>query len=118
MDVVEDSRSPLRSFLEDLGIFKYPRFSVFRRTDAELPQIVGTGTVHYADEKIDSFVNGFLCVAGFVMITAPLWVLFALAERKKLQLGVITLFIRLFLLGVQSVSAKIRPFESLAATAA
>lgn len=119
MDVVEHSRSPLRSFLEKLGIFKFPGFSFFQRTDSGLPETPGAGTtVHYAEETIDSFVNGVLCLVGFGMISGPLWVLFALGDRKKLQLGVITLFVGLFLVLVQAVSAQVRPFESLAAAAA
>ena len=118
MDVVEQPRSPLRSFLEALGIFSHQNFSFFQREDSGLPDMMKEGTVHYAEERIDSFVNGVLCVVGFGMITTPLWVLFALGDHKKLQLVVITMFVGLFLLVVQGVSAKVRPFESLAATAA
>ena len=118
IDVVKHSRSPLRHFLETLGVFDQIGFPFFQRKDAGLSDIIGKGTVHYAEDKIDSFVNGILYIVGFGMIITPIWVLFALGDHKKSQLGVITLFVGLFLLVVQGVSAKVRPFESLAATAA
>jgi uncharacterized membrane protein len=118
MDVVIYPRSPLHRCLEKLGVFKKPYFPFFQRTESTLPQYATAGMTLYADETIDKFVNVLLCVLGFVMLAVPLWVLFALENRKSLQLGVITLFIGVFLLAVQGVSEKARPFESLAATAA
>jgi hypothetical protein len=118
MDVVIHPRSPLHICLEKLGVFKKPYFPFFQRTESTLPQYATAGMTLYADETIDKFVNVLLCVLGFAMLAVPLWVLFALENRKSLQLGVITLFIGVFLLAVQGVSEKARPFESLAATAA
>jgi hypothetical protein len=73
-------------------------------------------SVYQNDARIDSMVNAIVRIIGFLMLAAPLWILFYIPSRQ-IQLAIITGFIAVFLGMVQSVTIA-RPFESLAATAA
>ena len=113
--VVEWPRTPLRTALEKVGAFL--NISYFLRTPENLsPLISKKGTTYYSNPKVDSFVNLVICIAGFLMLAVPLWILYFVTSQTK-QLIVITIFIGAFLALVQAVSVA-RPFETLAATAA
>ena len=126
-------RTSLRRGLEKLEIFRHS--TIFRRrplhsaasssggvnanavgTNMRGPLYDSEATFYQKHKMIDKFVNIIICVAGFSMIAAPLWILFYVSSKQH-QLAVITVFIAVFLTLVQSVSVA-RPFESLAATAA
>lgn len=112
-NVVTRERTPLRAFLEKFDRFR--KSKVFQRA----PEAYGYSsktTIYQSDEKIDTFVNGFIGVFGLLMLITPLWILFY-TPSTKYQLVVITIFITLFLGSVQSFTVA-RPFETLAATAA
>lgn len=115
--IVETSRTPLRRALERFEVF----FRLFRRdrkhlaNDSTYPYDPNT-TIYQDDKRIDSFVNFVVCMVGYVMLVTPLWILF-FVDSRRLQLGVITLFIAVFLGIIQTVNVA-KPFESLAATAA
>jgi hypothetical protein len=120
---VRVSTTPLRSFLERFDWFRWS--GIFRHTPHRFKGDGGTFedfeydpeiTRYHSGARVDYFVNVVICVAGFVMLTAPPWILLYVSSRSA-QLGIITGFIGLFLTIVQSVSIA-RPFESLAATAA
>lgn len=117
--VVAGDRSPLRRVIEDLDVFGHSTFfqRKMRRSDQPLSEQFDLGrTIYRSDKKIDGFVNAVICIVGFFMLTAPLWILLYVPSKQH-QLIVITIFIAAFLAIVQSVSVA-RPFESLAATAA
>lgn len=61
-------------------------------------------------------LNLLIIMVGFLMIVAPPWALF-FCPTRRIQMGVIVVFIFLFLCLVQSIKT-VGPFESLAATAA
>ena len=118
------THTPLREALEKLGLFHSGPLFEHRRHKfgtsnfaLEDPMSYTAHTTFYQNhQKIDGLVNAVICVAGFIMLVAPLWTLLYVSYRPY-QLTVITIFIALFLAMVQSVSVA-RPFESLAATAA
>jgi hypothetical protein len=109
-------RSPLRKCLEGLGLFHW--CSLFHRDDIKPGRHAEQGAIFYDDEKIELFISYCICLLGFGMIAAPLWILFRLSEHRKAQLAVITVFVFVLLLGIQAVSVAPRPFDTLAATAA
>jgi hypothetical protein len=116
IDVTHLERSPLRAVLERFSAFNIVhRLCRFKdHTDKELT----TYTTRYSHARVDSFVNALVCLMGFALLVAPMWILLALGGNKSAQLGVITVFILLFLAGVQAVSECPRPTLSLAATVA
>ena len=71
---------------------------------------------HYAsDKRIDVFITFIILLIGVFMLIAPLWIL-EYVRRKVDRLGVITIFIVLFIL-LLSLTTVARPFETLAAAA-
>jgi hypothetical protein len=107
--VVPRQTSQLRAFLEQSSRFRLMSIWEKRSLDED--------TIHYiADRRIDAFINGLTTIIGFVMLTAPLWTL-AWVKPMASRLGIITAFIFLFLVLVNTLSVA-RPFEVLAATAA
>lgn len=65
---------------------------------------------------MDAFVSVVVCVVGLATLVTPLWILI-FVNALVIQLGVITSFIVVFLVLIQSVTVA-KPFESLAATSA
>lgn len=65
---------------------------------------------------MESCARSVIITTGLVMLIAPQWWLLFVQDRR-VQLGIITGFIILFLVLVATVTGA-RPFESLAATAA
>lgn len=101
-------KSPLRKFLERSSRFR--SWSLFRKRTADAESIQ-----YLSDWRIDAFVSAITIAVGLAMLIAPLWILNAV-DRAKTKLGVITAFICVFLVLVNS-SSSARPFETLAATA-
>ena len=114
--VVTTARTPLRRAFEKFEWFRRSRFFRHEPKYNENSYYNPEATFHQSEKRINSFVNMAICVIGFLMLIAPLWILLYLSTRRN-QLAVITIFIALFLAVLQSVSLA-RPFESLAATAA
>jgi hypothetical protein len=122
-NLVPKARTPLRRALEKVEAFRWSR--LFQRVpnsyDSEKGEIPyyeydPSVTRYQSDKRIDAFVTIVVCIIGFAMLIAPLWILLYV-ESPARQLGIITGFIALFLGLIQSVTVA-KPFESLAATAA
>jgi len=117
--IAPTTRSPLRRVLEKFEFFK-SRTMFQRAVRNPIPSLTDQfnlgKTLYHSDKRIDNFVNAIICIVGFMMLAAPLWILFYVSTQRN-QLIVITVFVAAFLAVVQSVSVA-RPFESLAATAA
>jgi hypothetical protein len=71
---------------------------------------------YHSDKRVDRFISCVVLAIGTVMLLAPMWILTVL-QGSNLKLGIISLFIVLFLGLVSSVTVA-KPFETLAATAA
>lgn len=111
-------RTPLRRVFEKAERFRASSLlqSALKPSREILPDHYGLGTSYYhSSKRINHLVNTIICVAGFLMLAVPLWILFYVSSRRD-QLIVITAFIAGFLTIVQSVSMA-KPSESLAATA-
>ncbi|KIW48715.1 uncharacterized protein PV06_01280 [Exophiala oligosperma] len=106
-------RTLLRRVLEKLHVFHHTLFRTLSHHDPAFTE----GAIHYADKRVDGFVNLVICITGFMMLAVPLWILYILNGKSKEQLIVIAICIGVFLATVQAVSVA-KPFESLAATAA
>jgi hypothetical protein len=115
--LVSKNKPWLRRFLERSDLFR--TFPMWRRPSPGLCEdaIVDDEYVHYHDDaKIDHAVAVIILALGVVMIVSPLWILeFTHGPNKRL--GIITLFIVLFI-SLLSVTTVAKPFESLAAAAA
>ena len=115
--LVSKNKTWLRRFLERSDLFR--TFPMWRRPSPGLCEdaVVDDEYVHYHDDaKIDHAVAVIILALGVVMIVSPLWILeFTHGPNKRL--GIITLFIVLFI-SLLSITTVARPFESLAAAAA
>jgi hypothetical protein len=123
VNLVSMSRTPLRRALEQSKTFRLS--GVFQRVpqrfDLEKNELPYHGfdpsiTRYHDDKRIDAFVTVIVCLVGFILLIAPLWILLYVQSPAR-QLAIITGFIALFLGLIQSVGIA-KPFESLAATAA
>jgi hypothetical protein len=113
--LISKNKSWLRRFLEHSDLFRtfpmWPRQSPGLCEDA----IVDDEYVHYHDDaKIDHAIAVIILTLGMVMIISPLWLL-EFTHGSKERLGIITLFIVLFIL-MLSVTTVTK--SSLAAAAA
>jgi hypothetical protein len=113
-------RTPLRTILEKFEYFRSTKLIQRRmeygsRNDEYNP-VEHSKTIYHNSKRIEMSLTILICVAGFLMLAAPLWILLYVSSRQH-QLIVITVFVAFFLAIVQSVTIA-RPFESLAATAA
>ena len=115
--MVPKSKSSLRRLLERSRHFRLARFWRIAPTRlGDSPGFDHGDTNYSSDEKIDRFVNIVILLLGAFMLISPLWIL-QYASRITDRLGVITIFIVLFL-GLLSFTTVAKPFESLAAAAA
>lgn len=71
---------------------------------------------YYSDKKLNAFVSGVITAIGTLLLIVPIWILETL-ENLKVKLGVITIFVFVFLVILSSAIAT-KPFEALGATAA
>lgn len=109
--MVPKTKAPLRRLLERSSRFRMARMwrRIFPDNDDE--------NVHYAsDQHIDRFVTVVITAIGLTMLIAPLWIL-AGVQKMSARLGIITAFIVGFVV-LFSLTAVVRPFESLAGAAA
>ncbi|OAL18599.1 hypothetical protein AYO22_10576 [Fonsecaea multimorphosa] len=102
--VTECPRTPLRNILEDLGLFLYIPF--FHRRDIKPGSNIAGCATFYDDDKIELFINYTICLLGFIMLAAPLWILFCLSDYRKVQLAVTTAFILLLTLALTAASVR------------
>jgi hypothetical protein len=115
LSVVLADKTPLRRLLHRSKLF---RLNPFWKKD-KMPEIplYDEGLVTYhSDKRVDRFISCVVLAIGTVMLLAPMWILTVL-QGSNLKLGIISLFIVLFLGLVSSVTVA-KPFETLAATAA
>ncbi|KAI0900754.1 hypothetical protein F4806DRAFT_449816 [Annulohypoxylon nitens] len=71
---------------------------------------------YYSDKRLNAFVSGIITAIGTLLLIVPIWILETL-ESLKAKLGVITIFVFVFLVVLSSAMAT-KPFEALGATAA
>lgn len=71
---------------------------------------------YYSDKRMNAFVSILITTIGMVLLIVPIWILEAL-NNLKAKLGVITIFVFVFLVALSSAMAT-KPFEALGATAA
>lgn len=109
--MVPKAKAPLRRLLERSSHFRLAR--VWRRT---LPEHHDENVRYASDQRIDYFVALVITAIGLMMLIAPLWIL-AGVQKMSSRLGVITAFIVSFVV-LLSLTAVVRPFESLAGAAA
>lgn len=109
--MVPKTKAPLRRLLERSSHFRLAR--VWRRT---LPENDDENVRYASDQRIDHFVALIITAIGLTMLIAPLWILAGVQEMSS-RLGVITAFIVGFVV-LLSLTAVVRPFESLAGAAA
>lgn len=69
------------------------------------------------EKKANAVDTALVLLIGLVLFIVPIWVLQFAAKNSKVKLGIISVFIALFLTGVQLVTGE-KPGETLAATAA
>ncbi|KAE9364244.1 hypothetical protein N431DRAFT_421114 [Stipitochalara longipes BDJ] len=110
-------RTPLRRFLEKTRPGTRFRWLSFLRREPQDKTFYDPGTMYYAKDKLlEHFVTLLVCLVGLVMLVAPLWAL-KFVTSLNARLGIITGFVVVFLVLIQSVTIA-KPFETLAATAA
>jgi hypothetical protein len=108
-------KAPVRLMLERSQWFRAHR--IWRNKNATALPVHDQDLITYtSDERIDSFATFIVVLFGLGMILAPIWIL-SFVNPKVVKLGVITVFIVVFL-GVVSYATTSSPGESLAATAA
>jgi hypothetical protein len=89
---------------------------IWRNKNATALPVYDQDLITYtSDERIDSFATFIVLFFGLGMILAPIWIL-SFVNPKVVKLGVITVFIVVFL-GMVSYATTSSPGESLAATA-
>ena len=116
--LVPKPKSSLRKLLECSSIFRLSRFWRTKpsRSDPDMFEYLEQHIHYSSDDKIERFVSITILILGVIMLIAPLWIL-AFVHGTIDRLGIITLFIVLFLV-LLSFTTVAKPFESLAATAA
>lgn len=107
-------KSALRRWFEDHVVWKLGIFNIKAYSRSPLSESESV-TYTFDDRAVDLFGSLSAFVAASAMLIAPLWILESLATLKQ-KLGVITIFILLFL-GFLTLTTLGRPFERLAATA-
>jgi hypothetical protein len=113
--LVSKNKSWLRRFLERLKLFRTS--PIWRRPSPSLCEdaIIDDDCIHYHDDtKINHAVEVIILTLGVVMTVLPLWIL-EFTHGSKKRLGIIALFIVLFI-PMSSVTIVAKP--SLAAAAA
>lgn len=111
-------KTRLREFLERSQHFRLHRWWAKKPRDASQDRIhYRDPDVHYiSDKRIERMVTLVVTSVGIMMLVAPLWIL-AFVQDQVRRLGVITVFVVVFMLLI-SLATVAKPFESLAATAA
>jgi len=107
-------KAPVRLMLERSRWFCELR--IWRNKNATALPVYDQDLITYtSDERIDSFATFIVVSFGLGMILAPIWIL-SFVDPKVVKLGIITVFIVVFL-GMVSYATTSSPGESLAATA-
>lgn len=105
----------MRQFLESHIIFRLCWFWR-KKPPPEMRECYKETRFYSSDERIDCYTTIAIFVTGLLMLIAPLWTMNVIS-RPYLKLGVITIFIVMFLSIVYYGTAA-KPFETLAAIAA
>lgn len=113
--VVHEKRTPLRKIVGKYSSITQNMFMKKIDTD-DIKGYDPEATAYWDDKKVESCARSVIITTGLVMLIAPQWWLLFVQDRR-IQLGIITGFIIIFLVLVATVTGA-RPFESLAATAA
>jgi hypothetical protein len=109
--------TPLRRILETSSRFRLSRLWAQAPPDLPIHTSHATGTIHYSsDARIDAFIGLIITTSGTVMLVAPLWILETM-DDSVYKLGVITVFIVLFL-ALVAFTMPTNPLGSLATAAA
>ena len=112
--VVHEERTPLRQIID--SSLKLRTLSIWRSKEDKPPDYDADHVSYYSSKRIDGFASSIIVIIGVIMLITPIWVLQALSTLS-MKLGMITLFISVFLLLV-SFAMVTKPFEALGATAA
>lgn len=112
--VTQKDKTPLRRVIDDslrlrtMRLWKLPKMNV--------PEYDAGDVSYYSGERMDRFASAVIIVTGMALLIVPLWILQAVGSFG-LKLGVITVFVSIFLL-ILSLTMVSKPFEALGATAA
>jgi hypothetical protein len=112
--VVHEDRTPLRRVID--SSLRLRTLPIWRLRKHEAPAYDAEYVSYYSDKRIDGFASTMIVTIGATMLIAPIWILQAL-NTLTMKLGVITIFILVFLLLI-SFAMVSKPFEALGATAA
>ncbi|KAJ5661095.1 uncharacterized protein N7484_000467 [Penicillium longicatenatum] len=113
--ITPSAKTPLHRVLEKTHWFNTSRF--FRQHRPRSKAFCDDETIFFhSKRKIEIFDTTIVLLVGLAMLLIPIWILDLVVKSSTARLGVISLFIALFLFGVQMVTGA-RPGETLAATA-
>ncbi|KAK4112398.1 hypothetical protein N656DRAFT_709377 [Canariomyces notabilis] len=112
--VVQEDRTPLRRVID--SSLRLRTLPIWRLRKHEAPVYDADYVSYYSGKRIDGFASTMIVTIGATMLIAPIWILQAL-NTLTMKLGVITIFILIFLLLI-SFAMVSKPFEALGATAA
>lgn len=112
--LVQKDKTPLRRLIDtSLTIRTLP---MWKHKDKAAANYDAEHVSYYSDARMDKTASIVIVAVGIVMLITPIWVLQAM-DGLKAKLGVITVFVLIFLLTLSFAMAS-KPFEALGATAA